>query len=254
MDSVVNTAINTRIWLTNTIIVDNLQKGLISVHDATGMPWWLEICLTTVVLRIVLLPLVYTEKKESIKRDTIIVPQIKKKMDVIREATRRKLQLRELRSDMQAKQWFNEESKKFRKELYLKYNAHPGRRLILILGHFPVWVLTSFSIGHLCSQNLHYIDQTSIRENILHALPQVGQEGTAWFPNLMLPDPMHILPVLLMASMVTSIRYNQLVRRYEFIDIKERRLSSKILSGAIKASAILLPVGSAFVPSVSLLS
>ena len=176
---------------------------------------------------------------------------MKKKLEAIKETSRRKLQMRELRTEVQAMKWFNAERKKAKLELYQKHNLHPGKRIVLILTNFPVWMLTSFSVGHLCSQNLVFLQEQSVRDNVLHAAPQACFEGCLWFPNLTAPDPYCILPLLLMASMFTNIRYNRLVRKFELIDVKEKRLVSKALYFLIRASAIVLPACAAVAPSVS---
>lgn len=240
-----------RSWLSNSAVIDRIQKSLIAVHDTTGMPWFLEIGLTAVAMRILFLPVIVSEKRQATKMDKVVVPEMKKRLKLLRETSRRKLQLRELRSEAQAIKWFTQEQANLKQELYLKHNAHPGKRVVLILAHFPAFLLASFSIGHLCSQNFTFIQNKLIADNVIRTAQQASSEGVLWFANLTLPDPYCVLPLLLMLSMRTIIRYNKLVRRFDFIDEHEKRLIAKIISSFIQMASVLFPLCAAFSPSVS---
>lgn len=249
--SIEGASIATRVWLSNSTVIDHIQKSLIAVHDTTGMPWYLVIGLTAVSVRAAFLPVIALEKRQAIKMDKVVVPEMKMRVEQIRERTKRKLQLRELRSEAQAKKWFLLQQAGLKKELYQKHNAHPGKRIVLILLNFPVFVLASFSIGHLCSQNFAFIHNRLIADNVIRTAQQASVEGCLWFTNLTLPDPHCVLPLVLMLSMRLIIRYNRLVRRFDFIDEEERRLISKIILGCIQLASVLFPICAAFAPSVS---
>lgn len=248
IDSFAQVAISLNKTFANSIFTDYIQKSLISIHDATGLPWYLEICLASVILRGTSLGFLISERKQSSIYERFFIPEMKTKLEQIRETSKRKLQLRELRSEKQAKVWFNQERNKAKKELYQKYNCHPGRKVITVLSNFPIWLLASFSIGNLCARNLNIIEKQSVMSNILHASPQVSSEGCLWFQNLSLPDPYYILPILLSLSLYTSIEYNILIRRHNYI---EDTFILKFLNTSFRVIAIILPIAASVTPSVS---
>lgn len=237
--------------LRNSFYVDYTMKFLTNVHDSLGIPWSLEIVLISLAIRgLFMLPVSVYERRLTAKMDVLHGPEVEKKINEIKELTRRKLQLRELRSEKEAKKFFNKRKKELYNEFYLKYNMHPTKRIIAILAPAPIWMVMSFSIGNLCRRTpASLLEKRSIVESIAANYPQLSTEGFLWFKDLTQPDPSCILPFVFFLTLFASIEYNVLTRRINLVD---DTFKVKLFTNIFRGIALILSLTSFVTPSVSL--
>ena len=237
--------------INNLFFIEQTQRLLVGLHDTIGLPWYLEIMITPLVLRLTMLPLTIYERRQSAKFTKTLVPEMNKKLEEVRELVRRKLQLRELKSDKEATKFFNTKRNRFKKELYLKHNLHPQKRIIAIF-YIPayVWMNFSFSIGHLFARNQNLIEiQSAVQgRDLLITQQQAMVEGCLWFQNLTLPDAYHLLPLILSFSFLFTIEFNKLNRRFNYIEDTWRL---KALTNFFRGFSIVLIYTASQTPSVS---
>lgn len=236
--------------IVNSPVVDVAQKILISVHDSTGIPWSLEIILASFFVRQITLPTHLFENHLAYVFHKKAKPEMNEQLSQIRELTRRKLQLGTLQNSREADRFFARESRRSRRDLYIKHNIHPMRRVLCVLSPFPFWAVMSFSVGGLCSRTNLYrlVENKSIAENMIATKPQAEVEGILWFQDLTLPDQHYVLPVILALILFTSIEYNLLSRRFNFIETK----SLSVFTVLMRTVTVLLIYASTTTPSVSI--
>lgn len=139
---------------------------LLSVNEATGLPWWGTIAATTVLVRAVALPItIYTMKGAS--NVSKIQEPLKEKTEAYQAAV--KAGNRELAQQRRV------ELKKFRE----KHGATTLRLLIGPLVQAPLFLSFFVAIRRLA-----------------HNHPELATGGAYWFSDLSSADPTYVLPVL----------------------------------------------------------
>ncbi|XP_011143328.1 cytochrome c oxidase assembly protein COX18, mitochondrial isoform X1 [Harpegnathos saltator] len=165
------------------------QDFLLWMHDYTGLPWWLVIVLTTVVMRAtVTLPLSFYQqyiiaKLENLKLEMDeIVKEMKKETDYgVYKYKWSKEYATRLYTHSVKKQWNN---------LIIRENCHPAKASILVLAQLPLWISLSMSIRNLCYM-LPKQDASAYA-----TYQEFITDGFLWVTNLTVADPF-LLPVMM---------------------------------------------------------
>eukprot|EP01095_Lingulamoeba_sp_RSL-Kostka_P013223 TRINITY_DN541_c0_g2_i1.p1 TRINITY_DN541_c0_g2~~TRINITY_DN541_c0_g2_i1.p1 ORF type:complete len:456 (+),score=97.82 TRINITY_DN541_c0_g2_i1:77-1444(+) len=144
-----------------------LEDLLLQVHDFTGIPWWLTLILSTITLRILLLPAVVGGLRAS-----------KNLMDA-------RPHLHEIAGKLRSKHLDSKEAREKRKEIYKKYKTHPLKPLIFPVIQIPLFITFFVTLRRMAVtlDSFHY-------------------EGAFWFQDLAAVDPMYRLPIICSALML----------------------------------------------------
>ncbi|XP_032680416.1 cytochrome c oxidase assembly protein COX18, mitochondrial isoform X2 [Odontomachus brunneus] len=173
--------------LSESMPIKIVQDFLLWVHDYTGLPWWLVIVLSTVIMRTtVTLPLSFYQqniigKLENLKLEmNEIAKQMKKETNY---GTYLYKWPRDYATHLYAhsmkKQWNN---------LIVRENCHPAKTNILVLVQVPLWVSLSISIRNLCYM-LPKQDASAYA-----TYQEFTTDGFLWITNLTVADPF-VLPI-----------------------------------------------------------
>ena len=133
-------------------------------HD-WGAPWWLSIMMLTVVVRALLFPLTFRQVKSMRK-----MQDLKPAMDKLREEHK-------------------DDSQKLQQEmmkLYRERGANPLGGCLPILVQLPIFLVLYYTIRQF------------------DKLESFRTGGLLWFQDLTVYDPLYILPVLYIATMMIS--------------------------------------------------
>ncbi|XP_022107123.1 mitochondrial inner membrane protein COX18-like isoform X2 [Acanthaster planci] len=167
------------------------QALLEHCHDLTGLPWWASLVLSTFLLRATLtFPLgIYSQyiraKVERLQPDIVAMA---KHAFVRRFAERARL---EGWSEKRAEKAVMGLVKHYSKELFIRDNCHPAKGSILFLVQFPLWLCLSLAL-----RNMSGAFAGNIYQDPASVVPSLSTEGTLWFTDLTMADPIYILPVL----------------------------------------------------------
>jgi YidC/Oxa1 family membrane protein insertase len=143
----------------------NLMGFILETFHGWGAPWWLSIVMLTVVVRTVLFPLTFRQVKSMRK-----VQELKPEMDRLRE---------EHKDDPQALQ-------REMMKLYTERGANPLGGCLPILVQLPIFLVLYYTIMEF------------------ESLESFRTGGLLWFQDLTVADPLYILPVLYIATMMVS--------------------------------------------------
>ncbi|XP_011881073.1 PREDICTED: mitochondrial inner membrane protein COX18 isoform X2 [Vollenhovia emeryi] len=167
--------------------IKTTQDSLLMVHDYTGLPWWLIIVLTTIIMRTtVTLPLSFYQlyilaKLENLRSEmNEIVKELKKEVNYGTYKYNW--------SKKYAKQLYNRSVKKQWNKLIVRENCHPVKASLLVLVQIPLWISFSMSIRNLCYM-LPKQDASAYT-----TYQQFTTDGFLWISNLTVADPF-ILPI-----------------------------------------------------------
>lgn len=144
--------------------------------NATGLPWWANIALVTVSVRVFVLPLVLYGQANAIRMGNIN-PEMKQRMKEIQYAKQRGDQ-----------QLLSENITKVQK-LMKDNNCHPFRSLVGPVVQAPIFVTFFFALRGLAEAGL----------------PSMKDGGLSWFTDLTVADPYVILPAVSAVTMLTII-------------------------------------------------
>ncbi|XP_051026415.1 cytochrome c oxidase assembly protein COX18, mitochondrial [Acomys russatus] len=166
------------------------EEVLLVAHEASGLPWWGSIVLSTVALRgAVTLPLAAYQHYILAKVENL-QPEIKD----IAKRLNQEVAVRAHQfgwSKRVARLTYLKNMRRLVSELYVRDNCHPLKATVLVWVQLPMWIfisvaLRNFSIGATHSEAVSA--GVSVRE-------QLAAGGSLWFPDLTAVDSTWILPI-----------------------------------------------------------
>ncbi|CAN6285958.1 unnamed protein product [Urochloa humidicola] len=152
-----------------------LQHLLDAVHSFTGLNWWATIAVTTVLIRLLTVPMLINQMKSTIKLN-----DLKPKIEAISEEMRNST---DPRSTEIAKQKLG--------ELFLKHGVTPLTPLKGLFIQGPIFMSFFFAIS-----------------NMVEKVASLKGGGAYWFTDLTTPDDFFILPVLTSLTFLVTVELN----------------------------------------------
>jgi YidC/Oxa1 family membrane protein insertase len=143
----------------------NIMGFTLQTFHGWGAPWWLSIAMLTVVVRTLLFPLTIRQVKSMRK-----MQDLKPAVDELREEHRDDPQM--LQQEMM--------------KLYRERGANPLGGCLPILVQLPIFLVLFYTIGEF------------------ERLESFRTGGLLWFQDLTVYDPLYILPVLYIATMMVA--------------------------------------------------
>lgn len=167
--------------------VRGAEELLLAAHDATGLPWWSTLVLTTVALRsAVTLPLAAYQHYILAKVENL-QPEIKNiARHLNQEVAVRANQLGW--SKRVARLAYLQNMRRLVSELYVRDNCHPFKATVLVWIQVPMWIFMSVALRNLSTGAARAEAGFSVQE-------QLATGGALWFPDLTALDSTWILPV-----------------------------------------------------------
>ncbi|PRW56043.1 mitochondrial inner membrane OXA1 [Chlorella sorokiniana] len=159
-------------WL-GTRLVQNL---LVAVHDATGLPWWQSIMVTTLAMRVATLPVMIAQIKNTYR-----MSQARPEMEALMEYVKEEQARGNMDAAMQHQQRVL--------QVWKKYNCNPFKSLLGIFVQAPIF------IGFF----------SALRGFAAHKLPSLAEGGALWFTDLTVADPTYMLPALAGLSFLATV-------------------------------------------------
>ncbi|KAG5437774.1 hypothetical protein PCANB_000487 [Pneumocystis canis] len=160
------------------------------VHD-TGIPWWATISLTTLFVRVAMLPIVFWSRNRMI-RYIHIKPLIKAW----------KFQTIQFSNDAVVDTKKIEKLNQKQNEL-CRYACYPIQLLVLPLVQTPLFLMMTFALRGMSGWSLPLFANSNIPIE-----PAFTYEGVAWMHDLTVPDPTGFLPVCLGLNSLINIQLN----------------------------------------------
>nr|XP_023676747.1 mitochondrial inner membrane protein COX18 [Paramormyrops kingsleyae] len=163
------------------------EQLLVTVQQATGLPWWASIICTTAALRTaVTLPLavyqmVIIAKVEGLQ---VEIAGLAKRLSY--EVSIRAKQ--QGWSEKTCRYHFKKNLRRIVSELYVRDNCHPFKASLLVWVQLPMWVSLSLALRNLSTGRAG--SPSAIQE-------ELAAGGALWFPDLTLPDSTWVMPVSL---------------------------------------------------------
>lgn len=205
-----------------------LQNALLDFHSISGLPWWAVISLTTLSIRtFVVFPLTVHQNQVIARLANLnlelgkMAPELNKEVNI---AARRYGW-----DEQTAKKVFKSQMKQFYQKFILRDNCHPFKIALLAIFQIPVWICLSVSLRNF-TLNPSFLDcDTALLQQ------QLKSEGTMWFPDLTVPDPI-LLPVLLACVNIALIEIHSLRQigkgsKFQKILLNVMRLVSVVVAG-----------------------
>ncbi|XP_060535800.1 cytochrome c oxidase assembly protein COX18, mitochondrial [Cylas formicarius] len=216
--------------------VEWCQNLLVTVHDATGLPWWASIIGTTVMLRTCLtLPLAVYQNRVLARLENAtlemgpLVDELKKETAIATKVYQW--------DEKTARYMFNRSVKKQWTKLIERDNCHPLKSTLLVWVQIPMWVSLSVGLRNL----VYMLPYGDPRAQVTLLELTVG--GFGFIPNLTVADQSWILPVTLGLLNLAIVELQLLSRKN--VPSKVQTALSYVFRGI---SVLMVPVAAA-VPS-----
>lgn len=200
------------------VCVDQVQSLITGLHSISGLPWAATLPLTALIVRSVIVGPLSVISHEAVRRRVALSPLLHAWQHAIRQKVMKKAEdlgpvvcTREIKRAMTRKT----------RELYSSHECEDWK-LFLPLLQIPAFLIVLESVRKMCDAHagllglmfgrprdpvkesgddpLDGISQTAA--SVEHSL---SQEGALWFPDLIAPDPLMVLPFLLSGSLLASI-------------------------------------------------
>ncbi|CAL4912208.1 unnamed protein product [Urochloa decumbens] len=152
-----------------------LQHLLDAVHSFTGLNWWATIALTTLLIRLVTVPMLINQMKSTIKLN-----ELKPDIEAINEEMQNSTDPRSM-----------EIGKQKLGELFLKHGVTPFTPLKGLFIQGPIFMSFFFAIS-----------------NMVEKVASLKGGGAYWFTDLTTPDEFFILPVLTSLTFLATVELN----------------------------------------------
>ncbi|CAN6290915.1 unnamed protein product [Urochloa humidicola] len=152
-----------------------LQHLLDAVHSFTGLNWWATIALTTVLIRLLTVPMLINQMKSTIKLN-----ELRPDIEAINEEMRNSTDPRSM-----------EIGKQKLGELFLKHGVTPFTPLKGLFIQGPIFMSFFFAIS-----------------NMVEKVASLKGGGAYWFTDLTTPDDFLILPVLTSLTFLATVELN----------------------------------------------
>ncbi|XP_037502532.1 mitochondrial inner membrane protein OXA1L isoform X1 [Rhipicephalus sanguineus] len=153
-----------------------VQQLLDLLHTSTGLPWWATIAVSTLFVKVLLLPLIIKGQKNSIHMNNNL-PQMQHLQAKMTEA-------RNTGNQLEAARLANE-LMMFMKEK----NVNPLKSMIIPLAQAPVFISFFFALRGMAN-----LPMESFKTG-----------GLLWFTDLTVPDPLYILPLITSVSLFCTL-------------------------------------------------
>lgn len=157
------------------MVVEQIMNGIELIHTFTGVPYWGAICLATIGIRLLMLPV-------AIKtvQGTARMAQMRPEMAKVQELMNNDPNI----SDSRVKLKYQGEMQ----ALFKKYNVNPLRAIMWPLAQFPVFIAFFMALRDMGN---HF--------------PGFAEGGALWFTDLTAPDELLILPIFNSLSFLAMI-------------------------------------------------
>ncbi|KAL6847631.1 hypothetical protein ACP4OV_022657 [Aristida adscensionis] len=152
-----------------------LQYLMDSVQSFTGLNWWACIALTTVLIRLVTVPMLVNQMKATVKLNAM-----RPEIEAINEEMRNSTDPRSM-----------EVGKEKLGKLFLRHGVTPFTPLKGLFIQGPIFMSFFFAIS-----------------NMVEKVPSMKIGGAYWFTDLTTPDELYILPVLTSLTFLATVELN----------------------------------------------
>lgn len=188
------------------LLVNAVESQFIWAKGAFGMEWWATIILCTMPYRVAL---AYLLKKKGLEEKYKAQDIFENQLAKLEKEEKRKLTLRPTKdlSEKEKRRMFKHAMKVHQKRIYKEEKYSPWTVLILNFSPLPFWVANSWALRNISGAKIPFM------ENVATKCLDMQTGGILWFPNLCVPDPYHILPILTSLSFLMAIEMNTLTNR-----------------------------------------
>lgn len=181
-----------------------LQWTLTEVHNATGLPWWLSIALTTVGIRATSYPITLMQIKNTYRLSQAR-PEI--------EALLAHLKEEQARGNQNATAEYQQRVM----HVWKKYNANPMKSFASMLVQAPLF------IGFF----------SALRGLAAAKVPSLVEGGAFWFTDLSVADPTYMLPIISSATFLLTIEAGAADGMEGQTDVMKKRMKNIMRAVAV---------------------
>ncbi|KAI9250008.1 60Kd inner membrane protein-domain-containing protein [Sporodiniella umbellata] len=177
------------------------ESVLLGIH-AAGVPWWLTIASSTLLLRSCLTLPIAVYQQRSVGKMVALAPMIQSWGETLKQQMGQRAREQGMSYDVYQSELQKEYKKKVN-AIYAQYGCSRWRLLLLPYVQIPLFVSMSLTLRHLAAYPLPWYGQTATE-----IAPGLDQGGLGFFQDLTATDATWILPVLVGAGNLTNVELN----------------------------------------------
>lgn len=228
-------------------VVSSAQYLFDGIHSATGLPWAYSIPLTALAIRTTLILPLGIYARRTNQEQMALSPLIYSWTHQLRRETMREVGHL---GPVAAQRTLVKKMRKKRNEIYSRWGCGTWKTYLSWM-QLPVWLTAIEAVRKMCGKESGLLGlifgSSSEGKEIQEALRASGveltlaDEGALWFPNLLAPDPMLLLPFMLSGVMFLSLSHNATKNP----SVGQRRVMNTLKIVALAVGPLTLQVPSA---------
>ena len=200
--------------------LEHTHTVIAGIHTFTGLPWALSLPLTGLLVRVLFITPLQISSQKSIIRQIALVPLQHAWMRIISPKVYHE---HGVQGEIVVKKMIMREMRKKKRDIERAMGIKRLPRLVPLL-QLPIWLLFIETIRRMCgtyegllgliskgfttSDGEEVVADASLSEQVSVPVElSMATEGALWFPNLLVPDPLLLLPVMLSLSLFANILY-----------------------------------------------
>lgn len=186
-----------------------------TLHSSTGLPWVCVLPLAALTIRTTLILPISIYSRRVIQKQASLTPLVQSWQHVLRGRAMAKAASlgphavqKELLLQMRRK----------RSEIFSRWGCQIWKTM-LPLAQLPIWVTAVEAVRAMCGAQVGLLGMMMRTENSADAVsdgireammqPSFAVEGALWFPDLLVPDPILILPFMLSGAVFLNLTNSQ---------------------------------------------
>lgn len=238
------------------VCYEQVQSLITGLHSISGLPWAATLPLTALIVRSIIVGPLSVISHVAGRRRLALSPLVHAWHHVIRrKVMKNAMDLGPKVCDRMVKRAMT----RMKTGLYARHGCEEWRLFLPFL-QLPVFLVVIESIRKMCAANVGLLGlmfgqpKDPVEESGDHSLGEVtqmatpleqslSQEGALWFPDLVAPDPLMILPFLLSGSLLANIYHHNRTLPGQTPSKVSQRLTTtlKIIALAIGPATLQVP-------------
>ena len=200
--------------------LEHTHTMIAGLHTFTGLPWALSLPLTAFLVRVIFITPLQIFSQKSMNHQIALLPLQHAWMQIIYRRAHTK---HGVHGEKVVKRMAFQEMKGKKREIERAMGIKRLPRLVPLL-QLPIWLLCIETIRRMCGTHEGLLglitksfETTETNDAIADASfskqvsvpiePSMASEGALWFPDLLVPDPWLLLPVMLSVSLLANISH-----------------------------------------------
>jgi inner membrane protein COX18 len=180
-----------------------------ALHTSTGLPWVYTLPLAALTIRTAFILPLSVYSRRTLQKQASLAPILQSWLHVQRDLSMAEVGHLGPQPTQQRLLW---KMRQKRSEIFARWGCQNWKTMLPLV-QLPIWLTAIEAVRAMCGAKAGLLGMVMRSDNSVDALTwasvtkdlSLATEGALWFPNLLDPDPMLILPFVLSGTVLLNI-------------------------------------------------